>query len=270
MSEADAIARSSSPGTRTSLAENLRELGLREDMVVLVHSSLSALGWISGGPVSVLHALQDVLTPSGTLVMPAHSADNSDPASWQDPPVPAGWVDTIRATWPAFDARRTPTRGMGRIAELFRTWPDVRRSDHPAVSFAAWGRCARTVVDGHTLDNGLGEGSPLARIYDLDGRVLLLGVGHDRNTSFHLAEYRTRRSPATTQAAAVDEDGERVWRRHQEIALDDGDFVALGAAFEETGAVHLGRVGAAEARLFRQCAAVDFAVGWFQQARRGV
>ena len=58
------------------------------------------------------------------------------------------------------------------------------------MSFAAWGKHAEFVTDGHSLDNGLGETSPLARVYDLDGYVLLLGVDYDSNTSFHLAEYR--------------------------------------------------------------------------------
>src|SRR5690349_7103098 len=58
------------------------------------------------------------------------------------------------------------------------------------VSFAAWGRHALPITANHALDYGLGEHSPLARLYDLDGSVLLLGVGYERRTSLHLAEYR--------------------------------------------------------------------------------
>ena len=49
---------------------------------------------------------------------------------------------------------------------------------------------ASHIVDDHSLDFGLGESSPLARIYDLNGFVLLLGASHGSNTSMHLAEYR--------------------------------------------------------------------------------
>ena len=128
MDEADIIARTPAPNTRASLAGDLRRLGVEPGMTLLVHSSLSRIGWVAGGPVAVVQALLDALTPAGTLVMPAHSGDLSDPARWQSPPVPDDWVAVVRAALPAYDPRVTPTRGMGRIAETFRTWPGAART----------------------------------------------------------------------------------------------------------------------------------------------
>jgi len=196
-SENSAIARAERPNTRESLAVDLRALGVAQEMTLLVHASLSALGWVAGGPVAVVQALIDAVTPQGTLVMPANTADNSDPADWLYPPVPEAWWPIIRAQMPGFDPAITPTRMMGRIAETFRTWPGTVRSGHPQASFSAWGREAQVIIANHSLEFSLGETSPLARIYERDGWVLLLGVGHGSNTSFHLGEYRRATAQGT-------------------------------------------------------------------------
>ncbi len=259
----DLIARTPWPRTRESLAADLRQLGVTPGMILLVHSSLSSIGWVVGGEIAVIQALLDVLGPAGTLAMPTHSGANSDPAQWSRPPVPEAWWPVVREHTPAFDPHLTPTRQMGRIAELFRTWSGVVRSYHPAVSFAALGPQAEFITANHSLDDSLGEGSPLARIYELDGWVLLLGAGHGNNTSLHLAEYRQPNPPKRVEnASAVFEEGRRIWRTLMDIDLNDEVFPVLGVEFDQTGQVRIGYVGSAEARLFRQRPAVDFAVEW--------
>lgn len=267
MSEAETISKIETPRTRESLGRDLRELGLQAGQTVIVHSSLSSIGWVCGGPVAVIQALMDVLTPDGTLIMPTHSGELSEPAEWQHPPVPADWWSIIRETMPAFDPRLTPARGMGRIAETFRTWPDVKRSYHPQDSFAAWGKHAEVVTTHHALDYGLGEGSPLARVYDLDGHVLLLGVPYGNNTSFHLGEYRAPDGPPKLQGAPIFENGRRVWQVIHDIDIDSDVFDELGADFEAVTPVRRGPIGSAASRLFSQRAAVDFATAWIAQRR---
>lgn len=267
MSEVESIKKVDKPLTRASLAEDLRKLGVNSGMTLLVHSSLSKLGWVSGGQVAVIYALMDVLTPEGTLVMPTHSADLSDPEPWENPPVPKEWHQTIRDTMPTYDPKRTPTRGMGKIPELFRTWPDVLRSNHPQMSFAAWGKQAEFVTNDHGLDNGLGETSPLARVYDLDGYVLLLGVGYENNTSFHLSEYRAPMTKPEKPGAPMMVGSRAQWVTFEDIEIKDEIFSAIGKEFDETGQAVIENVGVAECRLYRQREGVDFAEKWITKYR---
>ena len=265
MDERAAVAAVQHPVTVGSLVRDLDALGLAAGDIVLLHSSLSSLGWVSGGGVAVVTALLEVLGPGGTLVVPTHSGDLSDPAHWGNPPVPEAWWDVIRATMPAYHPDITPSRAMGSIPEIVRRWPDASRSAHPQVSFAAVGPAAKSLLAGHALAYSLGERSPLARLYDADALVLLLGVGHDRNTSLHLAEYRSAARQPVQEAAPVLVQGRREWATFADIDLDPSDFPAIGAELEAVGAVRLGPVGAATARLMRQRQAVDHATRWLQE-----
>lgn len=253
--------------TRESLAHDLRQLGLKAGMTVIVHASLSSLGWVCGGPVAVVEALMDVLTEAGTLVMPTQSGNYSDPANWHHPPVPQPWWDVIYETMPAFRPEVTPSYKMGVVVEVFRTYPGVLRSNHPQVSFAAWGSHAREIIANHALEYGLGEQSPLARMYELDGWALLLGVGYDSNTTFHLAEYRVPGAQEVILGAPIIENGQRIWKRFKDIDIDADIFPAIGQDFEQTQQVLSGKVGQAACRLFQQRPAIDFATGWLKRHR---
>lgn len=265
--EERSIRASPAPVTRRSLAADLRALGVRQGGVLLVHASLSRLGWVCGGAPAAALALLDALGPEGTLVVPTHTNGNSDPAEWGNPPVPEAWWPVIRAEMPAFDPRVTPSL-LGALTEVVRTWPGAERSDHPHYSFAAVGPLARELTAGHALTSGLGEDSPLARVHDHDGDVLLLAVDHDANTSLHLAETRVASPRRAASGAAVrGADGERRWVEWEDVLPDEEDFSALGAAFDATGAARSGPAGVGTAKLMRQRELVAFAVGWLEANR---
>ena len=270
--EATIEASSDGPVTEDRIVRDLSALGLEPGAGVLVHSSLSRMGWVSGGGVAVIRALQRVVRSYGTIVMPAHSGGLSDPALWEHPPVPEAWWPTIRETMPAYDPDVTPTRSVGIVAELFRTFPDVLRSNHPHVSFSAWGARAVEVLSGHQLDDSLGEQSPLARLYDIDGQVLLLGAGFESNTSFHLAEYRAEYSKKerVTLGAPVAIDGHRRWKSFSDINYDADDFAEIGRWFVKSHKqqVATGKVGMANSCLFSLRASVDYAAKWMHTHRR--
>ncbi len=111
----------------------------------------------------------------------------------------------------------------------------------------------------------------MARLYDVGAYVLLIGVGYNRNTSFHLAEYRCKYAPlkrCTRGGPMPTEDGGSRWVTYDDIYWYDADFPEIGHAFEDAGNVRVGRVGNAECRLFSQRALVDFAVEWMNENRQ--
>ena len=272
MPEGQVVHKTETPVTVESLCADFEALGIEKGMVLLVHSSLSAMGWVCGGAVAVIIALQEVLGETGTLVMPAHSTDLSDPSQWENPPVPESWWQTIRETMPAYDPDLTPTRSMGKIVETFRKQKSVFRSTHPQSSFCASGPQASYIINNHSLAFGFGENSPLARIYDLHGSVLLLGVGHSNNTSIHLAEHRATfpSKRVVEEGAPISQADSRTWATFENINVDASDFDQIGEDFLHFDAgkmVRCGKVGIANCQLMPQHAVVDFAVDWLEKNR---
>ncbi|MCT2548444.1 MULTISPECIES: aminoglycoside N(3)-acetyltransferase [Streptomyces] len=259
---------------RSRLAGQLTELGVERNGVLLVHASMSAVGPVSGGVRAMAGALRDALG-YGTLVVPAFTPENSDTSPHYLNRV-RGLGDrareAVRASMPPFDPATSPAPSMGRLAEAVRLSEGAVRSGHPQTSFAALGPLARKLTADHSPDCHLGEESPLARLYDLRAQVLMLGTGFDTCTAFHLGEYRVPAPPRRSYRCVVTAGGRRRWWEYEDVALDDGDFAALGADFARPGTgatVRTGQVGSSTSRLFRIDDAVDFASGWLTSHRAG-
>ncbi|MHA1914608.1 MAG: aminoglycoside N(3)-acetyltransferase [Promethearchaeota archaeon] len=269
MPEDDIIKNTSTPNTKDSLKRDLRALGVEPGAIIIMHSSLSKLGWTVGGSVALIHAVIELITSKGTLIMPCFTGENSEPSKWEAPPVPEEWWETIRENMPAFQMNLSPTRGVGTVAEVFRTFPGVVRSNHPVSSFAAWGKYAKKITQNHNLESDLGEGSPLAKLYELDGQILLVGVTHENNTSLHLAEYRSSypSKKYVTTGSAMLVNKVRKWVKWEELDLNMDDFEQIGKEFEISINYNLKKVGITEARLFSQRQLIDFAVEWMNQNR---
>ena len=247
-----------------------RELGVEKGQSIEVHTSLSSLGFVCGGPQVVIEALLESVGEEGTIMMPTQTWKNLDPTTgvhWEEP---EEWWQTIRDNWPAYDKNITPTNTMGAVAEMFRKWPGAMRSDHPARSVAAWGKHAEYLTSNHDISNIFGEGSPLGKLYELDGYVMLIGTGYDKNTSIHLADVRAEYPGKHNciEHSAVMENGERVWKAYETLFVDGEDFEEIGEAFEKVCPVKKITLGNGMIRLMKQRDIVDFAVKWIEKNRK--
>lgn len=145
----------------------------------------------------------------------------------------------------------TPTNTMGAVAEMFRQIPGSIRSDHPARSVCAYGKNAAYLVQKQDLSNIFGKGSPIGKLYELNGKVFLLGTGYGKNTSIHLAdvwaEYPGKHN--CIEHSAILENGKRVWKAYETLLVDGEDFEQIGEAFEKEHKVNTVRLGNAMMKL---------------------
>jgi aminoglycoside 3-N-acetyltransferase len=152
------------------IADELAALGLPRGACVLVHSSLSAMGQVPGGPETVISGIQRALGPRGTLLIPALS------------------FKCVNQKNPFFSVTDTPSC-VGAIPEYFRTRPGTQRSVHPTHSVCAAGPAAPELLEQHHRDDTpCGMHSPYRALRDRGGVILFLGCGMRPNTSMHAVE----------------------------------------------------------------------------------
>lgn len=254
---------------KEDIASAFKKLGIKSGMNIIVHTSLRSIGYVCGGAQSIIEALLDSVGSDGTVMMPTQSWKNLDPKTGVHWEVPESEWNLIRENWPAYDKDITPTNTMGAVSEMFRKWKGTFRSDHPARSFAANGKFAEYLTENHDLSDIFGETSPLAKLYELDGYILLIGVGYDKNTSLHLADSRADYPGKhfVTEHSAVFENGERIWKAYDTLFVDGEDFSEIGESFEKEHCVVKAKLGNATLRLMKQKELVDFAKDWIENHR---
>ncbi|MHB9031551.1 MAG: AAC(3) family N-acetyltransferase [Anaerolineae bacterium] len=219
----------SSRDVASRIAVELLQAGLRPGAVILVHSSLSKLGWVEGGPDTVIRGLQQALGPGGTLLLPAFS------------------YATVGSMNPHFDVRNT-TCCVGAIPEYFRQQPGVIRSVHPTHSVCGVGRLAEPICAGHILDHTpVGAHSPLRKVRDFYGQVVFLGCGMAPNTSMHGVEELARppyvlRGYINYQAVLADGSPCQLVHRHHDFRGWRQRYERLQAFLEPGKDLHIGRV----------------------------
>ncbi len=221
-----------------ALLDDLKALGLSEGDKVLVHTSLSKVGMVEGGPKGFVSAIAKTVGKSGLAVFPTLTGTPEDSASKP----------------PYFDVRNSPC-WTGKVPEAARVYPGAIRSLHPTHSVAVIGSKAKELVNGHEFsDTPCGEQSPYGILAKSGGKILLVGVNHDSNTTFHTAEeyakspFHMLELPAL--ATIVDYSGEA---RKISVRLHhwgtERDFNLLEEQFIAKGIEKIGTIGKATCRL---------------------
>lgn len=263
--------------TPQQLAAAFRTLGIAAGQTVMLHVSVKEIGWILGGPRVVLQTLLELLTPSGTLMMLA---------SWEGNPYemrqwPADQRALCLAECPAFDRETSPAdhRELSILAEYLRTWPGAQRSAHPLASFVAVGAHAPWLTAAHPLQYQHGPESPLARLCQMNGKILLVGAPFSNITLLHhaeqLADIPDKR--IDRYQMPILQDGQRVWIEIEEYDTTDGIadfgsddyFLAIGQDYAASGNGRTGHVGSARAYLFDADDLRQFGTRWMEAHYRG-
>jgi aminoglycoside 3-N-acetyltransferase len=211
--------------TKEEMVYSLRLMDIKEGDIVLVHSSLSSIGYVDGGAEAVIDALLEAVGSEGTIIM-------STLTGWFEP----------------FDSKASPS-AVGKISEKFRQREAARRSLHPVHSVAAIGKHAEYITSGHeSCETGCGEGSPYYKLLELGGKVMLLGVDMDRNTIMHSLEeavnaiyLRTLDIPAPTY---MENYRERMFTLRK-FPPGHRDFIGITPLLREMDAIIEGKLGEA-------------------------
>lgn len=247
--------------TRPQLQRDLAALGLAVGDSVCVHSSYGKIGYVVGGPRTVLDALLDTVGPQGTVMMPTFTGDLSDPADWKYPAIPPELIDEARGSMPGFNSKLSPSRQMGVLAELLRHRPGAVRSPHPQSSFTAVGGKAVELCGEHPIDFRFGHKSPLGALLRESGKVLMLGSPWNTASIFYLADFEVPDREECGMASPIETDAGVVWRQYRDLAYRQRGQEAIVHLLEQ-GMAKRRFVGRADSVLFDARAGISETLQW--------
>ena len=258
--------------TRASLRADLEALGLLPGDMVMVHAAMGTMGPLLNGPDALIGALLDVIGPQGTLLAYTSWDSRHDDLLDEDGRVLPEWRDHV----PGFDAATArAVRMNGILSEFIRTTPGAHRSGNPGASMAAIGRLAEWITADHPQDYGFGEDTPLARLVEARGRVLMAGAPWDTMTLVHHADHLARMTGKRVLRYEVPfaEDGATRWRFIEEYDTSEPVIEGMPELYIEqivtamvaAGGGRQGRIGDAPSLLVDAAPMLAFAIDWLEE-----
>ena len=159
--------------TKPHIHTQLRQMGVSPSDTVLMHTSMKAVGEVEGRAEGFLDILIDYFAEDRLLLIPTHT-----------------WKNLGNLSEPTLDLSSSYTC-IGLLPSIAAVHPMARRSMHPTHSMAAFGKRAEAYIAGEEkIDTSTHPQGCYGKLYDAGGKVLLCGVGHNRNTYLHSCEER--------------------------------------------------------------------------------
>lgn len=257
--------------TKESLIAKLKNLGLKPGDLVMLHASMRAIGKTLGGPDQVHQAIIETIAPDGTLMMyvgcePEYESVGRGKLSQAE-------EKQILEKCPAFDPNTARARrDYGVMAEFFRSWSGVKCSSNPGARIAAYGKNADFIVSNHPLDYGYGPESPLEKLYENGGQILLLGSDLDQITLLHYAEHIApiKNKRIVKFKVPLLKNNERIWTDIEEYDTSigicewpDRFFETIVKKYIEQNNILSVNVGSAPSYLIDSKHLVEFAINCF-------
>ncbi len=249
--------------TPSEITTQLKKLGLSNGDSVLVHSSLSKIGFVKGGASAVIAALREAVGKEGTLLMPSFPA--------------IGRNKEYLESGAVFDLRLTPS-AMGLITETFRKMPGVIRSLHPTDPVCAQGPLAEFYTSTHFGQlTPYNEKSPFRKLAEKKGKILMLGTTlNGAGTSLHCLEDAVEfpypvYDKKIFQVTMIDNYGEQRTMHtkvHNPAWSVKRNCDALKPIFEKELVLLNGKIGEAEAMLIDAALMLEVMIKQFNE--RGV
>ncbi len=266
MSLLDIINNSKFPVTKDYLVNEFRELGIKKDDIIMVHSSLSSFGYVVNGAYDIIDALIEVVS-DGIITMPGHTSNNSKVEDWQNPPIPKEWHDLVKQSIRPTTNETEPT-SIGAVPRVFSRYNSIYRTEHPFTSLIYYGKNIPEELKNQPLDKPHSFEGPFGYLYKNNVKLLMLGTEYDNLTFMHLA-CNMNGGPYQAMESNIYVNNS-VKRVSFDIEDDDTDlFNTIGNKFETeyTQLINISKIGNATCKLINGKELVDYAIKYYKDNR---
>lgn len=247
--------------TKEDFKSAMIRLGVKKGMLLYVSASMEPFRYVVGGAQCVIEALMELVGYDGTIVMAAPTRHLCDPIELNV--VPRDRIDEARKNALPFNKKLSIPSGVGEIPIQFMRNEAVLRSNHPMVSFLAWGKYAKLIVEKHPLHFGMNQESPLGKIKDYNGYVVTIGNDYEDCEIFHLAQYMTMKCPIRIYSCPIEKSGATGWIQILDLELNQDGYNEIGKKMEERHLVKSTYLGNTTCRFFSAKVAQETAVEYF-------